>query len=276
MYRILQPTIAILLAFSAQAQNSNYSALLQAEGGKTYSISKAKTAADAKIDDKQGFQIFLVPPVYRTVIDTLVLSPALNGNLDTSNYFIQTEVIVLRDPGLEWRVANVSRLCMKDQSLPPQTALCLLKTAPKYDMINRKFFPFKNILDTSRTDNVVPAEIKIVEREELVMPAYLQKANLDAVPPQGVRSIKIPAGQWTDWAEVVCPYGVFNDPDIRQVQEQLQKRGYDIIITNSYDEQTKRALHQFQNDNVLAPGELDDKTLKRLGIEPEILIRVED
>ncbi len=246
------------------------------EEGKTYAINKAaKGNANAR-EEKTGYYIRLVPPKYQTINDTIIISPALNGNLDTSNYFIQTEVLVLREPGAEWKTAKVSRLCMKDASKPPHAAICLLRTAPKYEMINHRFYPFKNILDTSNTDNVIPAQIKIVQREELIQPARLEKVDLSENIADSDHVIKISAGSWTEWEEVVCEFGVFNDPDIRSVQEKLQKNGYKLDITNQYDEQTKSALHQFQLDNMLPVGEFDDATLRRLGLERQKLIQIED
>lgn len=262
---------------SLQAQGNNFKDLLGiVEEGKTYALTKANAGAENTYNEKEGYQILLLPPVYRKYLDTIVLSPALNGNLDTSNYFIHTEVLVLREFGAQWHTVSVSRLCMGEANTAPQAAVCLLKTTPKYEMVNIKFYPFKNIMDTSRTDNVIPAVLKIVEREVLVTPARLEKIGFSELPPAGVKSIKVAAGTWSPWQEVVCPYGVFNDPDIKKVQLTLQKRGYDLQVTNNFDEQTKRALIQFQNDNVLSPGALDEPTLKRLGMERIELIQIED
>lgn len=262
---------------SLQAQGNNFKDLLGlVEEGKTYALTKAKAGEGNAYSEKEGYQILLFPPVYRKYLDTIVLSPALNGNLDTSNYFIHTEILVLREFGAQWHTVSVSRLCMGESNTAPQAALCLLKTTPKYEMVNIKFYPFKNITDTSRTDNVIPAVLKIVEREVLLTPARLEKIAYSATPPTGIKSIKVAAGTWSPWQEVVCPYGVFNDPDIKKVQLALQKRGYDLKITNDFDEQTKRALIQFQNDNVLSPGALDEPTLKRLGMERIELIQIED
>lgn len=280
MKKIILP---LLLAFaynsngvSAQADPAFSDLQKIAQEGKTYCINKATKGNKNAREEKNGYYIRIVPAVYRTIQDTIVIAPALNGNLDTSNYFIQTEVLVLREPSAEWKTAKVSRLCMKDPNTPPHAAICLLRTAPKYEMVNRRFYPFKNILDTTNTDNVVPAQIKIVEREEIVQQARLEKVALTEKLADGERFIKIPAGSWTDWEEVVCEFGVFNDPDIRSVQEKLQKNGYKLDITNQYDEQTKQALHQFQLDNMLSVGELDDATLRRLGLERQKLIQIED
>lgn len=262
---------------SAQQSYLSYKDLFDnAQEGKTYAIIKnPKGTSKKSYDEKESYQIKLIPPVYKTVYDTIVISPALNGNLDTSNYFIQTEVLVLREPSAEWKTAKVSKMCMEENVASPYAAICLLKTTPKYEMINRKFFPFKNILDTSNTDNIIPAEIKIYAREELVTPARLEKVDINAPLGPNEKSIKITAGTWSSWIEVTCPYGMFNDPDIRSVQNTLLKEGYALEISNSYDEQTRRALHQFQLDNMLEVGELDDATLKRLGLERQKLIHIE-
>ena len=265
-------------SLSAQGPYISYNELFDnAQEGKTYAIIKnPKNNSKKSYEEKESYQIKLIPAVYKTVYDTIVISPALNGNLDTSNYFIQTEVLVLKEPGAEWKTAKVSGMCMSDNATSPYAAICLLKTTPKYEMVNRKFYPFKNILDTSNTDHIIPAEIKIYAREELVSPPRLEKAPIDAPLAAHEKSIRITAGMWSGWIEVVCPYGIFNDPDVRSVQLRLKEEGYDVAITNNYDDQTKEALHQFQMDNMLPEGELDDSTLKRLKLERQRLITIED
>ncbi len=271
-------TLALSFSTTTQAQNNLDRLLTKVEEGKTYALLKSHAGTANTVDEKHGYYIKLVPPKYRTVHDTIVISPALNGNLDTSNYFIQTEVLVLREPSLEWKLAKVSRLCMEDTKHEPHAAICLLKTVPQYDIVHRHFYPFKNITDTTNTDYIIPAKIKIVARQELVEPTRLYHIPLNQKVELADNEylITVPAGTWKEWDEVVCPFGVFNDPDIRQVQLALQKQGYSIKITNSYDEQTKRMLHQFQLDNMLPEGEMDDTTLKRLGVERQRLIQVID
>ena len=146
-------------------------------------------------------------------------------------------------------------------------------------MVHRKFYPFKNILDVSTTDNVVPAEIRIIERFELTEAARLEHIPFSEKEPrlnEGEKLIKINPGTWNHWSEAVCPFGIFNDPDIKQIQAALQKQGYKINLSNSYDEQTKQAVHAFQLDHMLPQGELDDETLKRMGIEKQKLIQIQD
>jgi Putative peptidoglycan binding domain len=268
-------------SLSAQRNNLDYLVNNVVEG-KAYVLTKSKTKNDHTIEEKEGYYIKIVPPKYKTVFDTVVISPELNGNLDTTNYFIQTEIFVLREPSAVWKTATVSKVCTTEYGSnlePNHVALCLLKTVPKYEMVHRKFYPFKNILDVSTTDNVVPAEIRIIERFELTDAARLEHIPFSEKEPRlsdGEKLIKINPGTWNHWAEAVCPFGIFNDPDIKQIQAALQKQGYKINLSNSYDEQTKQAVHAFQLDHMLPQGELDDETLKRMGIEKQKLIQIQD
>ncbi|MCP4442472.1 MAG: peptidoglycan-binding protein [Aureispira sp.] len=273
-------TLIMLMQFQYNyAQSSNIDHLLNiVETGKTYTLSKAKKSGENTLKETESYYIKLVPPVYETVLDTIVLSPALNGNLDTSNYFIQTEVLVLREPGASWKTAKISAVCMNEEGAVPYAGICLLKTVPKYSIVHRKFFPFKNILDTTTTDYVIPAKITVVERRILKEKAQLVRINGKDKPSvkSGEKLIKISAGTWYKWAEVVCPFGQFNDPKISDVQAALKKEGYAVKITGDYDEQTKRGIHDFQKDHVLEVGELSEETIQRLGVKRERLITIQN
>lgn len=275
----LSLVIIILLQYQYNyAQTSNIDHLLSiVETGKTYILSKATKSGEHTVQEKDGYYLKLVPPKYHIVHDTIELSPALNGNLDTSNYFIQTEVLVLREPGASWKTAKISNACMKEEGIVAHAGICLLKTVPKYQIVHRKFFPFKNILDTTTTDYVIPAKLIIVERKELKEKARLVRLNINEQPilKTGEKLIKVTPGNWNKWSEVVCPFGQFNDPKISEVQAALKKEGYVVKITGNYDEQTKRGVHDFQKDNVLEVGELSEETIQRLGVKRERLITIE-
>lgn len=265
-----------LIGYNAVAQNNIESLLDIVETGKTYALYAAKKGDENTIQENQTYYIRLVPPQYTTVYDTIELAPALNGNLDTSNYFIQTEILVLKEPGAAWKTATVSAACNKEKGVPHLT-LCLLKTTPDYKIIQRKFFPFKNIYDVSATDYVIPAETVVVERKVLAQKTALYvitDPNKVTLGPDE-KIIKIPAGTWRKWAEITCPFGTFNDPSIEEIQQALKKQQYNVTITKKFDEQTKRAIMAFQKDNMLEVGGLTDKTLERLGVTRERLISID-
>jgi len=247
------------------------------EVGKTYGLYKTQRSSEGVFHEKDGYYLKLIPPKYKTIQDTIEIVPALNGNLDTSNYFVQTEVLELKEPGAEWKTATVSPRCNPDEPIP-DISLCLLKTVPNFTTVNKKFYPFKNILDTSRTDFIIPARITVIEREILVEPAELRRYPLDEKPTveMGEKLLRVDAGYWKPWDEVVCKYGLFNKPDVLSIQKALKDQEYDVELSNEYDEKTRRAIQDFQLDNRLEVGELDDATIERLGVKRERLIKVDN
>lgn len=273
----IQIFILSLLSGGAILAQDNLTRLLSiVETGKTYALYKADAAEKEAFKENETHYIKLVPPIYETVYDTVELAPALNGNLDTSNYFIQTEVLVLKEPGAEWKTAKVSPLCRKEEGVP-HLALCLLKTTPDYKIVHRKFFPFKNILDTTSTDYIIPAETIVIKRKVLTQQAglyFVTAKNKGELGP-GEKLIEIPAGKWRAWAEITCPFGEFNDPSISDIQDALLNQKYDVKITGKFDEQTKQALHAFQQDNMLQEEGITQETLQRLGVRRERLISIE-
>lgn len=259
-----------------QAQDNLETLLDIVETGKTYALYKAKSGDTETVKENETRYLKLVPAEYKTISDTIEVSPPLNGNLDTSNYFIQTEVLVLKEPGAEWKTARVSPLCREEDGVP-HLALCLLKTTPDYKIVHRKFFPFKNILDVESTDYVIPAETMIVERKVLVKEAriyYVTASQRDKLG-RGEKIITVPKGKWRKWDEITCPFGTFNNPSVTDIQKALKKQDYNVAINGLFDEQTKRALHAFQADNMLTVGEPTPQTYQRLGIKREKLITIE-
>lgn len=271
-------TMGLLISMSSllQAQNNLEKLLKIVETGKTYALYKAKEGDENAVISKQTHYLHLVPPVYKTILDTIELAPALNGNLDTSNYFIQTEILVLQEPGAAWKTATVSSMCRPDEGAPHIT-LCLLKTTPEYKIIHRKFYPFKTIYDTTSTDFVIPAQTIVVKRKILEQETrvYYTTEPQPINAAAGEKQIKIPAGSWKQWDEITCPFGKFNDPSIAEIQEALRKQDYPVKVTEKYDEQTKRYLLMFQKDYMLEEGGINEPTLQRLGISRKPLISID-
>ncbi|CAA6804320.1 MAG: Peptidoglycan-binding domain 1 protein [uncultured Aureispira sp.] len=274
---ILPLSLFCLFWGKIQAQDNLESLLNIVEIGKTFALYKANSKDVNIVKETETHYLKLVPAKYKMVFDTIELAPALNGNLDTSNYFIQTEVLVLKEPGAEWKIAKVSPLCRKEDGVP-HLALCLLKTTPDYRIVHRKFFPFKNITDTTATDFIIPAEIIIVERKLLTQKARIYYVNSDQkgnLGP-GEKVIKIPVGSWRKWAEITCPYGTFENPSMTEIQKALKEQAYNVKITGKFDEQTKSQLIMFQKDNMLSDqGNLTSETLNRLGVKRKKLIQID-
>lgn len=103
---------------------------------------------------------------YTKIQDTIVIAPTLNGDLDTSNYYMMPELIEIR--------AEKTVQIFEDGKLVER------KIPAEYMIVEVKFFPFKDILDITNISNIIPAEIKIIQRwvlaeEDLNMTQWAQK-----------------------------------------------------------------------------------------------------
>jgi uncharacterized protein involved in tolerance to divalent cations len=261
----------------SQAQDNLESLIEMVEANKAYALYKAKPGDKDVLREKEPHYIKIVSPVFKMVHDTIIISPALNGNLDTSNYFIQTEVITIKEPVISWKVAKVSPLCRKDEGIPHLT-LSLVKSTPDYRIVHSKFYPFRNILDTTSTDYIIPSEKMIVHRKVCVQKTciyYVTKGHIENLK-EGEEVIKIPAGKWRKWSELTCPFGQYEIPSITDIQKELKSQAYEIVVTGKLDEQTKKAITAFQHDNLLETNNpLSQETMQRLGIKRERLISVD-
>jgi hypothetical protein len=276
-YLPYQFIILVLFVFvKSQAQTESVKFLADnVVEGKFYVLSKATEDGQNSFNEKKGFYIKLLPPVYKTVVDTVVLQPALNADMDTSNYFIETEVVQVKEASAEWKTANVSSHCSANAQ-KPYLALSLQKISPDYEIFNRKFFPYKNILDVEDAENVIAAVTMSIEKKILVQRARLETYPLTEKPLllAGEKLLEIPAGIWQNWMELKCP-GEFLDPKIDEIQLSLKNKGYKVEITNVLDKQTIKAVYEFQADNNMETDGLTDETVKLLGVERERLIILE-
>lgn len=156
-------------------------------------------ARAAQAQNSEYLKVRVVPPVYETIVDSVVIVPALNANLDTSNYFTQMEIVLLKEPTQFW-VKN------------SESTLCVVHTAPEYIEVERRFYPFKNILDTENAEAVIPAQIKIIERKVLVRSGRLDKLSADAPTEESELVIKIRVQDWVYWQNFIdsCQYDEAN------------------------------------------------------------------
>ena len=96
----------------------------------------------------------------------------------------------------------------------------------------------------------------------------------------GLSNIKLHyliGNNWSEIREVYC--GADDDANYPKcVQLALRDKGYEIEISNIFDEATKKALVDFQKKNGLPIGKLDEKTLEQLGADKYIeeIIKVYD
>jgi hypothetical protein len=276
---LFQSFILYVLIFSQPSAAQNEHMKFFADNvneGKVYALLSTSSEAENTFKSKKAFYIKIVPPVFKTVIDTLVLQPALNADLDTANYFVETEVIQISDAAAEWKTAKISGHCFGDKTLP-LISLSLQRKSPDYQIVNRRFYPFKDILDISEAEHVIPAQIVLIEKKVLVQKARLETYTFEEKPVvnSGEKLLEMPAGEFLYWKEIQCKQGDFLDPKINEIQLSLKNKGYKVELTNVLDKQTLRAVYEYQADNNMDTEGLTDATVKMLGVERERLIIIE-
>lgn len=111
----------------------------------------------------------------------------------------------------------------------------------------------------------VPAEYKTVEK--IVLRRHARKIMVEI--PAKYKTVKkkklIEKGGKAIWVEVICPASL-NEIVISQVQLALKGRKYyKGTISGIFDDETLRALENFQNENALPVGRLDKSTIEALG-----------
>lgn len=73
-------------------------------------------------------------------------------------------------------------------------------------------------------------------------------------------------GNFSEWVEVLCPTSASAKATIRQVQQALNRLGYDAGTADGImGARTKTALVKYQQDNKLPVGGMNQPTLKKLG-----------
>jgi len=124
----------------------------------------------------------------------------------------------------------------------------------------------KNCLSADPNDCIVWCLVKIPEKKEVltILKDTTQSENytLKRIEKKVVRE----RGGYTEWKQVLCAKDI-TKPIIGQIQNVLRDKGYYEKI-NSYkmDSKTKKALTNFQKENVLPVGQLDFETLDVLGV----------
>jgi hypothetical protein len=114
----------------------------------------------------------------------------------------------------------------------------------------------------------IPAEFATQSRRIVRSPATTRTIVVPAETRTITKRVLVKPGGYTEWKEVVCESDI-TPVFIRQVQQALINRGYDIGpagADNVMGRDTKTALIKFQKDKGLPFGNLDLETLVALGI----------
>lgn len=106
------------------------------------------------------------------------------------------------------------------------------------------------------------------------IPALMKSIKIpltDGVVPEvySVDGYKHYPGGFTEWRELNCPQSSGPNDIIAKVIRALEKYGYSLEtdrVNNTFGENVKEALEDFQKKNDLPIGNLDAETIKKLGV----------
>ena len=115
----------------------------------------------------------------------------------------------------------------------------------------------------------IPAQYGKQTKRVVTSPATTRTIEVPQETRTVTKRVLVKPGGFTEWREVVCG-GDITSALVRQVQQALMARGYDVGTAgadNVMGRDTKAALIKFQKDNGLPVGNLDFETLKALGIK---------
>jgi hypothetical protein len=145
------------------------------------------SSLSAQNNSNKNIQLQIIPAQYSTIFDTIIVRPALNAAYDTSNYFVQTEIVILKEPSRDWSRLSSNKVCLQQK-------------AANYTLVEVKFYPYKNILDVEKAAEVIPAESIVVERQIITQAAQLKRLNSeDAAALKAEDILTLPAYTWASF-----------------------------------------------------------------------------
>lgn len=220
------------------------------------------TVTEQVMVKEAGKQLELVPPTFETVSEQVLVSPATT----------------------KWTRGNATQACL--QKNPDDCKVwCYVEVPAQYKNVTRQVLK----APANTREIPIPAEYKTITKAVVGTPATTREREVPAEyrtitksvlkSPATTRDIQIPAeystvttkklvspGGLSEWVEVMCESKI-TPQRISAIQSALKARGYDPgPIDNSLGTRTKQALEKFQKDNNLPVGNLNEPTLKALGI----------
>lgn len=214
------------------------------------------------LDKPLSYKTEVIPAVYGTVTDTVVLRKAYVKKVVTpAEYEITTEDVLVTPATTKWQKGKADASCLSANPADCQV-WCLVEVPAVYKKVTKK------VLKTpaSSREETIPAEIKVVERKVVVEPAKTNKVEIPATYKTVMKKVLVKKGGYQDWREVLCA-DKLNEQRILAIQKALKAEGYDPgPFDNVFGTKTKEALIKFQQDKGLPVGNLNMETLKALGV----------
>ena len=206
---------------------------------------------DTFLTAPKGEKVRIVPPKYEIVRER--------------RHFPWQRLIVLRNLD-----ARKDSFCLYSK---PSFCIHLCMVDIPYDPIyfqtHRLIEPAKIIRQRNKTEviklldstssllerKIVPPQYAMVKTCDVTKQRYRIEADFDFKP------------YLSDWRRIICCF--FGIPaTVTNIQDALQRRGYLKKITNKMDRKTRKALKRFQKDKGLPQENLNEITVKALGLLP--------
>lgn len=214
------------------------------------------------VDKPLSYKTEVIPPVYGTVTDTVVIRKSyVKKVVIPAEYEVTTEDVLVTPATTKWQKGKADASCLSANPADCQV-WCLVEVPAVYKKVTKK------VLKTpaSSREEVVPAEIKLVERKVVLEPAKTNKVEVPATYKTVMKKVLVKKGGYQDWREVLCA-DKLNEQRILAIQKALKSEGYDPgPLDNVFGTKTKEALIKFQQDKGLPVGNLNMETLKALGV----------
>ncbi|MCS6818666.1 MAG: peptidoglycan-binding domain-containing protein [Chitinophagales bacterium] len=254
-------------SFSSNVRPADLDLPSFAEPGKCYARclipERYEIRQESVIDKPASYRTEVIPAVYGTVIDTIVVRKAyVKKTIIPAEYELVTEDVLVSPATTRWEKGKADATCLSANPADCQV-WCLVEVPAVYKKVTKKILK----RPSSIREEEIPAEYKLVERRVLLEPPRTQRIEIPATYKTVTRRVLVEKGGYQDWREVLCADRL-NTQRILAIQRALKAEGYDPgPLDNVFGARTKEALIKFQQDKGLPIGNLNMETLKALGVE---------
>lgn len=210
------------------------------EPGKCY-FSAIKKNGQKK---EKAFILELIPAEYEDVI--------IEVTDEEIQKYQNTFRLETRPPSTRCVIKNISESSRTNAANINGYIFCIVENPGLYRNYTRE--------DLAKAGNKIAGQR--IKSNSKIIKRYVKKRPKKLLPNQYFYK----SDYWTKLEEVVGAGGCGNGQFILEVKKALNKLGYDLEENNTFNEKTKAALIDFQKKNGLKSGQLDFKTLKKLGV----------
>ena len=233
--------------------------------GKCYARCLAPDVFDLKedvvVDKPATTKTEIIPATYETVNETVVLVPEGKRIIRIpAQYETVVENKMVTPATQKWVKTGTSKNC-----LSPNPADCEIWSLKQFDAVYQKVSRKVEVVPESVQEEIIPAQTKVVPRQKIVQPEREVKTEIPITYKTVMKKVLAKKGGYLIWKEILCDQDI-TESKINQIQQALDREGYDVPVDNQMGERTKQSLIKFQRDKGLPVGNLNVETLQALGV----------